>query len=110
MGAFGTQALDVFGLLLGARGPDGDTETDPARPQRTEESLPYLPGTPPGRTFLSGTCAPAPTYHWPGYPQCPGKEERKRSEGNGGAETREQDGEKTLTTLSSGTVRLSVHS
>lgn len=28
----------------------------------------------PGRTFLSGTCGPAPTYHWPGYPQCPGKE------------------------------------
>lgn len=45
MGAFGTQTLDVFGLLLGPRGPDGDTETDPARSQtdRRTEGISSLP-------------------------------------------------------------------
>lgn len=45
------------------------SETD-----RSKHSGSDLQATPPGRTFLSGTCGPAPTYRWRGYPQCPGRE------------------------------------
>lgn len=45
------------------------SETD-----RSKHSGSDLQVTPPGRTFLSGTCGPAQTYRWRGYPQCPGRE------------------------------------
>lgn len=45
------------------------SETD-----RSKHSGSDLQVTPPGRTFLSGTCGPAPTYRWRGYPQCPGRQ------------------------------------
>lgn len=54
----------------------GETQIQPdlKKTKRQGDTSSYLLATPPARTSLSGTCGPAPTYHWPGYPQCPGKE------------------------------------
>lgn len=56
-------------------------QPDLREPVRQKQSGSHLQGTPPGRTFPSGTCGPAPTFRWPGYPQCPGREGWSRSEG-----------------------------
>lgn len=48
-------------------------ENRPSQISETDGRGSDLQATPPGRTFLSGTCGPAPTYRWQGYPQCPGR-------------------------------------
>ncbi len=53
-----------------------DRQTNRHTNRQTDRMTSYLQATPPARTFLSGTCGPAPTYHWPGYPQCPERERR----------------------------------